>query len=85
MPTIILTDPFKFDFKSLTINEQKQAKKSLRFMEENPKHPSLQVHKIKGTPFWEAYVNKDIRIVYEQTGDTLILIAIGHHDILKKF
>jgi mRNA-degrading endonuclease YafQ of YafQ-DinJ toxin-antitoxin module len=43
---------------------------------DNPKHPSLQIHKIKGTIFWEAYVNKDIRIVYEQTSDTLTLMAI---------
>jgi mRNA-degrading endonuclease YafQ of YafQ-DinJ toxin-antitoxin module len=83
MPTIILTDPFKKDFLKLSTIEQ--SKKSLRFLADNPKHPSLQIHKIKGTIFWEAYVNKDIRIVFEQTSDTLTLMAIGHHDILKKY
>lgn len=85
MPTIILTNPFKKDFLKLSDVEKKQSKKAFMFLADNPKHPSLQIHKIKGTIFWEAYVNKDIRIIYEQTSDTLTLMAIGHHDILKKF
>lgn len=85
MPMIILTDPFKEDFFKLSDKERKQARRALRFLAENPKHPSLQVHKIRGTPFWEAYVNKDIRIVYHAEKDVLMLLAIGHHDILKKY
>ncbi|MTI82342.1 MAG: DNA helicase [Firmicutes bacterium] len=84
MPTIILTKPFKVDFKKLSKTEQKQARKSLRLLVDNPKHPSLQIHRIKGAPFWEAYVNMDIRIIFERNSDTLILHAIGHHDILRK-
>jgi len=84
MPTIILTEPFEVDFRNLLQVEQKQARKTLRFLADNPKHPSLQVHRIKGTSFWEAYVNMDIRIIFERISDTLILHAIGHHDILRK-
>lgn len=84
MPTIILTEPFEIDFRKLSQAEQKQAKKSLRFLADNPKHPSLRIHRIKGTSFWEAYVNMDIRIIFEQNSDTLILQAIGHHNIVKK-
>jgi mRNA-degrading endonuclease YafQ of YafQ-DinJ toxin-antitoxin module len=83
MPTIILTKPFEIDFRNLTQSEQKQARKSLRLLNNNPKHPSLQIHRIKGAPFWEAYVNMDIRIIFERNSDTLILYAIGHHDILR--
>lgn len=85
MPTIILTDSFKDDFFALTRVEQKQSRKCLRLLAENLRYPSLQVHRIKGTVFWEAYVDKDIRIVYEQNMDTLVLLAIGHHDMLRKF
>jgi len=85
MPTIIVTNPFKKDLLSLSKEEQNQAKKAIRFLAENPRHPSLQTHKIKGTPFIEAYVNKDIRIVFETTSDTITLLAIGHHDILRKY
>nr|WP_042316030.1 DNA helicase [Desulfofarcimen acetoxidans] len=83
MPTIILTKPFEIDFRNLTQSEQKQARKSLRLLNNNPKHPYLQIHRIKGVPFWEAYVNMDIRIIFERNSDTLILHAIGHHDILR--
>ncbi|KIL37554.1 DNA helicase [Cohnella kolymensis] len=85
MPTMILTTPFKDDFFALTEIEQKQGRKAIKFLTDNPKHPSLQIHRIKGTNFGEAYVNKDIRIIYEQNSDTLILLAIGHHDVLKKY
>ena len=85
MPTLILTDPFKIQFQLLTDLEQKQSAKALRLITDNPKHPSLNVHRVKGTVLWEAYVNKDIRIIYEQNSDTLLLKAIGHHDILKKY
>lgn len=81
---IILTEPFEKDFWTLSKAEQNQSRKTLRFLADNPKHPSLHVHRIKGTPFWETYVNMDIRIVFEQSGDRFILHAIGHHDILDK-
>ncbi len=84
MPIIILTEPFEKDFWELSNSERKQPRKALRFLADNPKHPSLQIHRIKGTSFWEAYVNKDISVVFEQNSDTLVLRAIGHHDILKK-
>ena len=85
MPTLILDDDFKEDIKKLSKIEQKQSTKALRLLAMNTKHPSLQIHKIKGTDYWEAYVNKDIRMIFEQNSDTLILIAIGHHDVLKNF
>lgn len=85
MPTIILTEPFESDFWKLSQTEQKQSRKTLRFLANNPKHPSLQVYRIKGTSFGEAYVNKDIRIIFEQNSDTLVLHAIGHHDIIRSF
>ncbi|GAX89583.1 type II toxin-antitoxin system YafQ family toxin [Effusibacillus lacus] len=78
MPTILLTDPFREDFDKLTGIEQKQARKALRMLAQDPRYPSLQIHKIRGTAFWEAYVNMDIRIIFENTGDTLIVHAIGH-------
>ncbi|MDA8334272.1 MAG: DNA helicase [Peptococcaceae bacterium] len=84
MPTIILTEPFEKDFWKLSKTEQKQSRKTLGFLAGNPKHPSLQIHRIKGTSFWEAYVNMDVRIIFEQDGNTIMLHAIGHHDIVGK-
>lgn len=85
MPKILRTGKFVEEFLQLTPQEKKQVIKTLRFLENNPRHPSLQIHRIKGTALWEAYANKDIRVIYEQTGDTLLLLVCGHHDILQKY
>lgn len=82
MPTILLTDSFRRDFDKLTGMEQKQARKAVRLLPDNPRYPSLQIHKVQGTIFRELYVNKEIRLIFENNGDTLVLHAIGHHDIL---
>jgi mRNA-degrading endonuclease YafQ of YafQ-DinJ toxin-antitoxin module len=83
MPTIILTETFEVNLQKLSRGEQKQANKTLRFLADSLKHHSLQIHRIRGTSFWEAYVNEDIRVIFERDSDTLILHAIGHHDILR--
>ncbi|GAB6155652.1 hypothetical protein JCM17380_44030 [Desulfosporosinus burensis] len=83
MPIIIRTNPFDADFLLLSQKEQKQVLKALRFLADNPRHPSLQTHKIEDTDFIEAYANMDIRIIFERTSDTIVLRAVGHHDILK--
>lgn len=73
VPTLILTNPFKEQFQQLDLAEQKQAAKALRLIANDPKHPSLQVHRVKGTVLWEAHVNMDIRMLYEQSSDTLVM------------
>jgi len=83
MPIIIRTSPFDADFLLLSHKEQKQVLKALRFLADNPRHPSLQTHKIEDTVFIEAYANMDIRIIFERTSDTIVLRAVGHHDVLK--
>jgi len=83
MPTVIRTRPFDEDFLRLAASEQKQTIKVLRFLGVNPGHQSLHTHKIEGTEFSKAYVNMDIRIIFERNGDTIIFRAIGHHDILR--
>lgn len=85
MPVVIRTKPFDEDFFLLSPEEQRQAIKALRFLAANPRHRSLQTHKIEGTSFIEAYVNKDVRIVFERTRDIIVLRAIGHHNILKSY
>ncbi|EGW37846.1 hypothetical protein [Desulfosporosinus sp. OT] len=83
MPIIIRTKPFDADFLLLSQREQRQVLKALRYLADNPRHPSLQTHKIEDTSFIEAYANMDIRIIFERTSDTIVLRAVGHHDVLK--
>lgn len=85
MPSVILTSTFKVEFFELSENEQKQARKAIRLLSENPKYSSLRMHRVQVTDYWEIYVNKDIRIIFEQNSDMFVLHLIGHHDILKKY
>jgi mRNA-degrading endonuclease YafQ of YafQ-DinJ toxin-antitoxin module len=73
MPTIILSDPFRKFFDKLSDENKKKTVKAIRLLADNPKHRSLQVHQIKGTDFWEAYVNGDIRLVFKRNSDTYVL------------
>ena len=83
MPVVIKTKSFNENFLQLSPEEQKQTIKALRLLAENPRHPSLQTHKVEGTVFIEAYANMDVRIIFERTSDTIVLRAVGHHDVLK--
>ena len=84
---IVFTERFKKHYKRLAVPEKKQVGSKLRLMAENPMHPSLRTKRIQGTPdLFECSVNMDIRIIWYYEGDKLILLLdIGHHDILERF
>ncbi len=81
------TERFKKHFKNLTSNEKKQLSSKLQLLSKNPNHPSLRTKRIQGTDdLFECSVNMSIRIIWYYEGDKIIiLVDIGHHDILKKF
>ena len=81
------TDRFKKHFKKLNANKKKQLMSKLELLSENPMHPSLRTKRIQGTiDLFECSVNMDIRIIWFYEGDTMIiLVDVGHHDILKQF
>ena len=84
---ITLTDRFHKHFKPLNVNEKKQVLKKIEILLENPMHPSLRTTPIKGTMnLFECSANMDIRIIWHYDSDTIIiLLDVGHHDILKNF
>ena len=81
------TERFNKHYKKFSAGEKKQLAKTLILLSENPMHPSLRTKRIKGTDdLFECSVNMDIRIVWYYEGDKLIiLVDIGHHDILKQY
>ena len=81
------TARFQKNFKKLTEQEKKQLKKKLILLTENTSHPSLRTKRIQGTSdLFECSVNMDIRIIWYYEGDKMIiLLDVGHHDILKQF
>lgn len=84
---ITYSDRFKKSYKKLTVREQKLVQDKIMILSENPLHPSLRVKRIKGTvDLFECSVNMDIRVIWYYEGDEIILLLdVGHHDILNKF
>lgn len=78
---------FKKQYQRLTPQEQKQVQKKIAILAENPWHPFLRTKRIQGQDeLFECSVNMDIRIIWEHLGDQIILMLdVGHHDILKQF
>ena len=78
---------FVKNYKRLTLQLQKQIDDKLLRLAENPNHPSLRTKRIKGTArLYESSVNMDVRLIWHYEDDTLIiLLDVGHHDILKQF
>jgi len=62
-------------------------KRHLRFISENPMHPSLRTKRIQGMDnLFECSVNMDIRVIwYYEDSLIIILLGVGRHDILKQF
>lgn len=78
---IARTERFKAAYVQLTPSNRQQARKAIRLLLENPRHPGLRVKRIKGTEgIWEARVSRSIRMTFEVHGDLIILRNIGKHD-----
>ena len=65
---------------------QGKFKKQLRFLAENPRHPSLRIHRIRGSSgYWEFYIDDSYRCVFRREGDLYQLIAAGPHKVVDEF
>jgi len=76
---------FKKDYERLPKEIQKQVDKALRLFAQDPRYPSLQVKRIKGTEgIWESRVSLAHRFTFSRESDLVTLRRVGTHDILKK-
>lgn len=76
---------FKRDYKKLPAVIKDKVDKQLEFLKENPGHPSLNIHPIRGTKgIWEGYIDLQYRFTFEIEGDLYILRKVGSHDIINK-
>ncbi len=64
----------------------KIVEKQLALFAENPKHPSLRVHKLAGDleNLRSISVNRSVRMSYVLEGDVAYFIKIGTHDEVYK-
>ena len=78
---LIFTDRFRKAYRKLPTNIQDKAKKALRFLDEDPRHPSLRVRKIQGTDdIFEARIDRKYRLSFQFSGDDKILRNVDNHD-----
>ena len=81
------TERFTRHYKKLDAQARKQIANKLHLLCENPMHPSLRTKRIQGTTdLFECSVNMDIRIIWHYEGNLMIiLVDVGHHDILNQY
>jgi len=84
---ITFTERFQKHFKRMTGIEKKQIMNKLALLAENPMHASLRTKRIQGMPgLFECSASMGIRIIWYYEGEKMIiLLDVGHHDILKNF
>lgn len=72
---------FREFYGKLPLHIQRKVDKQIRILAQNPRYPSLQVKKIRGTVgIWEARVDQQYRLSFEWVGDILYLRVVGNHD-----
>jgi mRNA-degrading endonuclease YafQ of YafQ-DinJ toxin-antitoxin module len=81
------TPYFEKRFQNLPKNIQKIATNKIFLFEDNPYHPSLNTHKLKGelAGYWSFYVTRDqYRVLFRFIFySEVVYYDIGTHDIYK--
>lgn len=89
MHALYSCDEFEADLGQFDPGLRRTVLAKARRLAQNPKHPSLQAHRIWNTEGkWECYVNRCVRIIYERKGTVIYLWRVGFHgmvDRLRRF
>ena len=82
--TLRPTARFAADYDGLPQQLRPRVDKALGRLLENPRHPSLQVKKMKGHDNrWEGRVTLHYRFIFSIEADAYVLLRVGTHDLLK--
>lgn len=80
------TPYFEGKINKLTKDLQKIAIRKVILFENNPYHPSLNTHKLKGSLFgyWSFYVNKNYRVLFRfLENNEVVYYDLDTHDIYR--
>ena len=80
---LVLTAEFKEAYKKLPTDIKKKVIKQLHYLELNPAHPSLQIHKLNGE--WEFYVDIFYRCFFLRQGNKFTLLTVGTHKLVDRY
>lgn len=74
------SEGFKKQFKKLPLKLQNKFLKQLKYLLQNPYHPSLHTKKQSGTDKFEARVDYHYRFTYRLENEEIWILTIGPHD-----
>jgi len=82
---IVISDEFQTELDDLPADLKERALQKIEMLISNPRHPSLQAHKLVRAPGkWECYFTNVHRIIYELDRNELRLWKIGDHSIIDR-
>ena len=77
---------FVRQYKKLPKLLQEEIREKISLLQENPEHPFLKTHKLKGKlkGVYSASVNYNFRMLFEyEDKKTIVLLVLGDHDVYK--
>lgn len=83
---VVVDKEFKDQFQGLPLAIKRKALKAETLFKENPFHPSLRLHKLKGklAGLWSISLDKSYRIIFESLEDgNILFVSVGRHSIYK--
>lgn len=83
MPSIVFSTRAERDLKKLFFTSptsRKKLEKVLHFLLENPKHPSLRLHKLVGQSNWSVSLDYSLRLIFHYDKDKIFILRVGKHD-----
>jgi len=83
---IFYSEKFEKQFLGLPKNIQELAFKKEEIFRDNPFHPSLRLHQLKGNlaGHFSISINMGYRIIFKRADDgVIIFLSVGKHDIYK--
>lgn len=81
MTNIVCSDTYVAAFAELDKNTQKKSLDTIRSMQRSLKSDSLKIEKLNTKlDFKSARVTQDFRVIFTQSGNTILLVYIARHD-----
>lgn len=78
---VVCSDTYIDAFSQLDKKTQKKSLETIRLMQRSLRSDSLKIEKLNTRlDFKSARVTQDFRVIFTQSGNTVLLVYIGHHD-----